>query len=645
MRTYYIRTGCLCISIVLSKLVFAGLVDPSASQSARFRVSNQCPYTIWIQQDYNHKTSDPVVVQIPTGKAYDYSIPDKGLPSTRFWPKRDCNQFGYKCRVGESVSVPAAEAAGQQKPPYHPDINSKFEATWGCSPELYKQNPGACAQNPSATGKTIDSQTWWNGSAVDGYTLPYFVHVYNHNQSCMDMHSHQVIPNPNVDCSRLSVDACPTDENLSTEGKFNLINGIDVTHVNLQWVDSKSGEALGCFSPCTKLATAQGSDNGSTLGGWSSRLGGLTPQSKQAQMYCCPTPPVSPEACMAGPAARTSFSQSVHGAQQCNSYTYAYDDAMGLAQCSGSTQFEIVFCPKPGSDNPNPTVPQTQMKVLLPVTGVQINLDDKALSNNQSVTVKDDSELSQNIKNNPKCTLKVTKENLTVSTKDGELCDTVVINNTSKTMSVGGINPSLNATLQFNLNPNVGIVATINGQPIVNGKQIKASTLTATPLLKATQANKSATCQLTIKENQVARGTGEFCNRLNIVSITNLVQIYLPADIPAMGPNTDPVPNPDPNGGDNNPPVPGNGKAISLGIAAGMKVALTAANGTTQTVSWNSTNKQVTFLPGATNLTISGAAGNRQCAVSYNGTTLTWPQTAGCSGIVVNGATMYFPAF
>ena len=341
-----------CLTAIFSTVTLlwttanAGLVTLDTESHSRFRVTNQCAETLWIQQNFVYKSNDPVVVRVPEGMSYDYTIPDEGLASTRFWAKSDCNEFGFQCGVGESVGVPEAEKQGIQHGPYAPDINSKFEATWGCMSSIFVNDPKRCAVNPSDPAKHLDALTWWNGSAVDGYTFPYAIRITHDELSCVHMRTGAPLHHPGVDCGGLRASSCPKDVDLSTEGKFNQINNHDMTHVNLQWMNEKTAQPAGCFSPCAKLTTSQGSDNGQTNGGWRVILGDLTPESNQAKMYCCPTPPVSPEACRVGPASKHEYTKSVHGAQQCNVYTYAYDDAEGLGVCGAQTHFELVFCPR-----------------------------------------------------------------------------------------------------------------------------------------------------------------------------------------------------------------------------------------------------------------------------------------------------------
>ena len=69
----------------------------------------------------------------------------------------------------------------------------------------------------------------------------------------------------------------------------------------------------------------------------------FTPESKEAQDYCCPD--ITPAQCSAGPVIRTKFVQAVH--TLCPSvYAYAYDDGVGLAQCPAGTRYDVTFyCP------------------------------------------------------------------------------------------------------------------------------------------------------------------------------------------------------------------------------------------------------------------------------------------------------------
>lgn len=530
-----------CVSIGFNG-AFSAITQATIDQTSRFRITNQCDKTLWIQQDYKNKTNDPIVVEIPKGAAYDYDIPDAGLASTRFWPKSDCNSHGYNCIVGESTGVPDAERQGFQSGPYAPDINSKFEATWGCLKAIFDNNPALCAVNPSNTAQHLNADTWWNGSAVDGYTFPYAINVKNHNSTCMDLNTGAILANPGVNCGQLSIAACPTDTNLSTEGLYNQINGVDVTHVNLQWIDPRSSTPTGCFSPCSKLTTAQGSDNGQTGGGWHTILGGIVPQSPQAQMYCCPTPPVSSGACSAGAAARSSYSASVHTVQQCDAYTYAYDDAKGLARCGSQSRFEVVFCPKTGSTpNVPPPIPtqSVMMRLIIPVH-INVLVDGVVVGNNQSVGIANNSILSMAGGTNSSCSLAVSAASQ-VSKLTGSLCAQLTIDNNAKTITVASSPntppaPTNANQVQFDMNTAVGITAYINDALIVNATPMAMSALPKRSVLKASQGTKQGSCSLVINSDSIDKGAGDLCLRLNIVKDGGgKLHVYLPADIPNMG--------------------------------------------------------------------------------------------------------------
>lgn len=507
-------------------LGFAESVASTTPQNSRFRVTNQCTHTIWIQQDFKFHTQDPIVVKIEPGLSYDYQIPQQGLTSTRFWAKSGCNQYGYQCRVGESTAVPQAELNGWQKPPYAPDINSKFEATWGCANGLFSSHPELCASNPSAPGSTINNETWWNGSAVDGYTFPYLVHVKEHNNSCTDLHSGKTLSDPEVDCSGLSAQMCPSSTNLSTEGKYNIINGVDVTNVNLQWLDPQNNQPIGCFSPCAKLTTSQGSEGGATAGGWKDHLGGLTPVAKEAQMYCCPTPPVSSGQCSAGPASRSEYTLAV-ARQRCNSYTYAYDDAKGLSKCGAQTKFELVFCPKDQQDKS-----EVSMSFNVPV--------DEVLSYNQQIIKSGISYLIATggvIANEQgMCTVSVSADQQVVLASGG-LCKDLKVDNTLKQISYikQPDAPKQQQSLQVNFNTSVGISAYVNEQYVNNAQVLTGNYVGSEITIRAIQQNKTATCLITYGATTLTKDQGVLCQRINLVlQGDEHLHIYLPAEIPDM---------------------------------------------------------------------------------------------------------------
>lgn len=533
---------------LFSSYIFA---DNTGDQPTRFRVTNHCSHEIWIQQDFKRFTDkNEIVVKIPAGTSHDYNIPDGGLPSTRFWAKSECNEHGYNCKIGESTAVPEAEANKWQSAPYAPDINSKFEATWGCI-------SSNCAQNPSDPGNVVPFETWWNGSAVDGYTFPYQVVVKNHNNSCRDLQSGRIIGEPGVYCGGLKPDLCPSSVDLSTEGKFNKINGKDVTNINLQWKDN-DGKPIGCFSPCAKLTTAQGNEYTENSGGWKYYLGGLEPDAPEAQMYCCPTPPVSSEECIAGPASRMKYRESITVDQGCNSYTYAYDDAQGLARCGGQTKFELVFCP---TKKEEPPIAQVDMKFVIQEPGIIVKYNDNVINETDLYKIKNGGVVSTTKEEVIKsCPLMVNSESI-VSVAQGDLCDKLAIDNQNKIIKLlANNNPAPNPDTKYKYKVNYpgvdNIKAYLNNVLIPRDSQLQSSSsVLEISSLRAEQGDNVGDCNLLFEAKGISKGGfGEFCNRIVIFKDSNGdYYINLPADIPNSenkpipnpNPDNDPLPNPD----------------------------------------------------------------------------------------------------
>merc|ERR1711920_817334 len=95
----------------------------------------------------------------------------RGLSSTRFVPKTGCDFEGNNCDI---QSMPPCPDGGCDMP-----IDTKFEASWGCS--YTGVGAGRCALTGQGNPSTY--QDWWDGSAVDGWTLPFSVIVDDGNHS------------------------------------------------------------------------------------------------------------------------------------------------------------------------------------------------------------------------------------------------------------------------------------------------------------------------------------------------------------------------------------------------------------------------------------------------------------------------------
>lgn len=169
----------------------------------RFRVTNKCEQTVWIQNQ--GMTHEKDIIRVESQQSYTYAIPNSGLPSTRLLPKVGCDDDGNACDV---QSLPPCPAKGCDLP-----IDTKFEASWGC---LYAR--GSAEDGAKCPHKST-YQDWWDGSAVDGWTLPFTVLVDDggHGLSWNDKNGSPEICSPVV-CARLSAaELCPQSEFLTPE--------------------------------------------------------------------------------------------------------------------------------------------------------------------------------------------------------------------------------------------------------------------------------------------------------------------------------------------------------------------------------------------------------------------------------------------
>eukprot|EP00439_Symbiodinium_sp_Y106_P007676 s6525_g1.t1 len=180
--------------------------------------------------------------------------------------------------------------------------SDRHQATWGkkgqpCNPA----NPGQMA-----------GCDFIDMSLVDGFTLPFKLEVDPQAQTITSL-----------DCSGLSVDKCPVDDNL---GKG---------PTNMQAINPKIQKPVGCYAPCLKLIDTKWNNVQAT---------GKSRNDPDVTKYCCTTPPENSQTCNAGPLPQTKYVQTVH--QYCPGvYAFAYDDGQGLMRCSYG-QYRLTFmCP------------------------------------------------------------------------------------------------------------------------------------------------------------------------------------------------------------------------------------------------------------------------------------------------------------
>jgi len=264
---------------------------PAWAEGSKLVVVNGCPEEpMWIASEVpaGMRGIFPDSWRLGPGESFTYVFPaNMTVASTRFWPKMGCTDQGSHCEIGSSAGAWQHECPeGGCAPP----VDSKFEATfWDAS-----------------MGAPVD---WWDTSGVDGYTLPYKLEL--------DSKCPRGVP---LDCSEMRFADCPTSERLSGETRDLRV-----------YRDSK---VVGCYSTCGKLTYAN-LGNSPTF----------SPSSPEALSYCCPTPPVSPQDCKAGPVEDSDYVKLFR--TKCRHvYSYAYDDATGLQVCpAGTTYTWTLFCP------------------------------------------------------------------------------------------------------------------------------------------------------------------------------------------------------------------------------------------------------------------------------------------------------------
>jgi hypothetical protein len=269
----------------------------------------------------------------------EFNIPDKGISGVRFWPGYGCDANGANCAVGASggpaslgfTCPPAPAGCG-------PPIDSKFEASFGCLPPL---TGSQCQSNPSAPGTYLGSLDWWNTSMVDGYTVGVKVQVTGNCPAGMQADGPGGPPGGVIDCMNVKWSDCPTTENLNPYAMMGnnaaYPNYPEYNNLNLLLKHPNTGATAGCWSPASKLTTSQ----------WNTGFTVYPPADTHSQWFACPTPPISVDQCHNGPAPKSKFRANVHA--KCNTYTYAYDDGVGLLTCPGNaaTTYTVTFgCPQ-----------------------------------------------------------------------------------------------------------------------------------------------------------------------------------------------------------------------------------------------------------------------------------------------------------
>ena len=238
-----------------------------------------------------------------------------------------------------------------------PPVDSLFEATWGCT----LKDSSKCAVNPSAPAQKLGPATYFDTSQVDGYTLPYKVDFHGDTAHCdCDPQGH-CKGTKLVDGSHLSLDECPTSEDLSEGGRFPKFKEVDLRILANSSGTGLEAKVVACMSPCKRLNYGQ-------------PFGFNIPEHNEPALHmCCPTPIIGPgcteaAGCMTPQACRNesdpasvTHSKYVHAIHKMapGIYSYTYDDGNGLHACPGDVNYTMTFCPPTAPTPPTPSPPPT----------------------------------------------------------------------------------------------------------------------------------------------------------------------------------------------------------------------------------------------------------------------------------------------
>merc|ERR1711948_3327 len=201
----------LCPDGTEEHITWAAEPGSSPDSTKRFRVTNKCQEAVWISQAGATDAlmlGEQINVKLDPGASYTYSIPNKGLPSTRFLPKTGCDDTGNNCDI---QSMPPWPSTGCDLP-----VDTKFESSWGCvyATGVLAADKLKCALTGQGNPSTY--QDWWDGSAVDGWTLPFSVLVEDNDKGLTPGSVGSPDICGSVVCAGLKSDICPQKEFLTS---------------------------------------------------------------------------------------------------------------------------------------------------------------------------------------------------------------------------------------------------------------------------------------------------------------------------------------------------------------------------------------------------------------------------------------------
>lgn len=336
-----------------------------SGSTSRFTILNNCAVDAWMietppgskatvkaQWDW-WKTQVGDQYLLKAGKTLSVDVPNKGAPggNLRFYLGCDADA-PTNCVIGAL----SGDLAG---------VNTLFEPTFGCDPTLSGSecafNPSSdaaqypnCASSPSAANcGPIGADDYIDISAVDGYTIPMSVTVTPPKGA--DKNNFCVGNRFTTDASMLELSACPGEDETtmySTDPAQQIVIGAGFSLLNTN--DKRQLQA--CSSP----------------GHWMTSPGVGDPTNPNAQapdgcnsasFYACAgscaatgaNPGGGASECEIGPKLDGSFGiENTSYVTTLKSlgykgYTWPYDDAEGLQQCTWGGTMALTLCPNGGT--------------------------------------------------------------------------------------------------------------------------------------------------------------------------------------------------------------------------------------------------------------------------------------------------------
>jgi hypothetical protein len=307
--------------------------------------------------------------EIAAGATRKFWVPDQGSAGGKFYFNMNCTSTGEhhagrgKCTIGGNFGADVVSG----------DLiaaNNWFEATWGCN----DSTKATCAANPSNTAEKLE-RDWLDISLVDGYTVPMKMELGAGEATSHDCKYQGGTAWDGVeDLGFVDLASCPTESSVTMYSTTPAIQSqLNGDGISLLTKDS-SGNYIHCAAPHKWLST---NELGTvvTSGGKNTRpvtAGADIDHLNELNWYGCkglcggdpktPATCLCPECggdqCRKGPNGNQTYivEKSAYvkrlKAMGVQAYTWQYDDAYGLKNCTQGVNVTVTLCPAKTGQKP-----------------------------------------------------------------------------------------------------------------------------------------------------------------------------------------------------------------------------------------------------------------------------------------------------